>query len=135
MEALRAAAPPEQRALITDLLETITFWSLKAERATWVRRPDGAYEVTLEVQAAKARSDNAGTQTPVAMGSEMLEIGVLDARGELLYLDKHPIGPGRSRVSVVVQQMPAQAGIDPRHLRLDREPDDNLVPVTPASDP
>ncbi|MCF7990062.1 MAG: hypothetical protein K9M02_06440 [Thiohalocapsa sp.] len=134
MEALRAAAPPEQQPLITDLLETITLWSLKAERATSVRRPDGTHEVTLEIQASKARSDNAGSQTPIEMGTEMLDIGVLDARGEFLYLDKHPIGPGSNRVSVVVQQTPAQAGIDPQHLRIDREPDDNLVSVTPADD-
>ena len=131
MEALRSAAPPEQQQVITDLLETITFWYLKTDRATWARRPDGKFEGTLEVEASKARSDAIGRETPVAMGTEMLDIGVLDARGSFAYLQKHPISQGRTTVTVVVEQLPVQAGIDPRHLRMDRRLEDNVVAVRP----
>ena len=83
--------------------------------------------MTLEVEASKARSDAIGRETPVAMGTEMLDIGVLDARGSFAYLQKHPISQGRTTVTVVVEQLPVQAGIDPRHLRMDRRLEDNVV--------
>ena len=35
-------------------------------------------------------------------------------------------------VTVVVDEEPERAGIDPRHLLIDREPDDNLRPVEKA---
>jgi hypothetical protein len=81
MAALQSAAPENQHQIITDLLETITFWYLQTERATWAMRPDKKYEVTLEYKASKVRSDNAGTETPLEMGSEMIDVGVLDSKG------------------------------------------------------
>jgi hypothetical protein len=131
MSALRSAAGPDRQQVITDLLETITFWYLKTEKATVARRPDKTYEVTLVIQASKARSDNTGREQRIDMGPEMLDVGVLDAQGAFIYLRKHPIVGGANTVTVAVDKEPVQAGVDPRHLRMDRNLDDNLVAVRP----
>jgi hypothetical protein len=129
MDAVRAAAPPEQHTLITDLLETITFWRLEAKRATSVRRPDDKYDVTIEIEAGKARSDTVGRETTVDMPPELLEVGLLDSRGAFLYLQKHEIRQGTNTITVVTEQPAYEAGIDPRHLRIDRRPENNVVKV------
>ncbi|HEY9634835.1 MAG TPA: hypothetical protein V6D14_15640 [Coleofasciculaceae cyanobacterium] len=57
---LRKAPPLHQRYLITDLFETITLYNNRALSATATKRPDGKYEVKLNVSAQKLRSDKNG---------------------------------------------------------------------------
>lgn len=129
MDALRAAAPPERQHAVADLLQTITFWYLKTDAATFRRLDNGRFEVTLEVQARKVRADAVGNETSAPMAGELIDVGVLDAQGAFLYLQKHPISEGKSTITVEVDKQPRQAGLDPVLLLIDRAPQDNLVTV------
>jgi hypothetical protein len=58
-----------------------------------------------------------------------VDIGVLDANGKYLYLQKHKIEQERQEFTVTVDKLPSQAGIDPLIKLIDRNPDDNMVKV------
>ena len=56
-------------------------------------------------------------------------MGVLDAQGNYLYLQKHKIEKERTELTLVVDKLPAKAGIDPLNKLIDRDPEDNVVKV------
>ena len=59
----------------------------------------------------------------------MIDIGVLDASGKYLYLQRHKINQERTDLTVTVDKVPASAGIDPVDKLIDRNPDDNVMAV------
>ena len=126
---LKRATPPEYHYLLKDLLETITLWDLRTTAIAAEPAGNGAWRVTLDVEAQKFRADGSGKQTEVPM-NDLVEIGVFgDAIADPLYLQKHRIRSGRQRISVVVKGTPARAGVDPQLLLIDRNWSDNLRPV------
>jgi aminopeptidase N len=136
LRILRATAGPQHDALITDLFERITLVDAKATRATAVKRPDGNYEVTLEVSARKLYADGKGVETEAPL-DEPFDIGVFAAEpgkpgftaDSVLWMAQRPIRSGRQTVTLVVNRLPAFAGIDPYNKRIDRNADDNLTKV------
>ena len=127
---LKGATPPEYHDLLKDLLETITLWDLRTTAVAAEPAGNGAWRVTLDVEAQKFRADGSGKETEVPM-NDLVEIGVYgDATADPLYLQKHRLRSGRQRISVVVKGKPARAGVDPRLLLIDRNWSDNLRPLT-----
>jgi hypothetical protein len=93
--------------------------------------PNGQWKVSLDVVARKVAVDTQGAETEVAM-NDLIEIGAFAARadeerGKPLYLAMHRIRSGAQTITITVPRQPARAGIDPRHLLIDVEPDDNVV--------
>jgi ABC-2 type transport system permease protein len=126
---LQGATPPEYHYLLTDFLETITLWNLRTTAVAAEPAGNGAWRVTLDVEAQKFRADGSGKETEVPM-HDFVEIGVYgNATADPLYLQKHRIRSGRQRISVVVKGIPARAGVDPQLLLIDRNWSDNLRPV------
>ncbi|HYR10599.1 MAG TPA: M1 family aminopeptidase, partial [Longimicrobium sp.] len=123
---LQRVTPDSLRYLLHDLLATITLWDLQATGAHAQPVGGGAYRVTLDVQAAKLRSDGVGNHTPVPM-DDLVEIGVFaaprdgDAPGAPLYLRKHRIHSGQQTLTITVPGRPAHAGIDPYHRLIARQ--------------
>jgi ABC-2 type transport system permease protein len=136
LRLLRAEAGPAHDALITDLFEKITLVDAKTTSATAVKRPDGKYEVTLEIAAKKLYADGKGVETEAPL-DEPFDIGVFTAEpgtsgftaASVLYLQQRPIKSGTQTVTVVVDKLPTHAGIDPYNKRIDRNSDDNLMKV------
>jgi ABC-2 type transport system permease protein len=101
-----------------DLIATITLWDLQTTGARAQRAANGEYRVTLDVQAAKVRSDSAGNDTTIPM-HDLVDIGIFAAPengerlGKPLYLAKHRVRSGRQSITVTVRGTPAHAGIDP----------------------
>ena len=61
--------------------------------------------------------------------NDWIDIGVLDADGKYLYLQKQKIDQEKTDITVTVDKLPAQAGIDPVDKLIDRNPDDNVMAV------
>lgn len=128
---LRAATPDSMRYLLRDLFETNTYWQLETERATAERTPAGAWRVTLDVRARKVTVDSAGAETEVPM-DDWVEIGVSapaarnDAPANRLYRRMHRVRSGRQTITVTVPREPTHAGIDPDHLLIDLDTEDNV---------
>jgi aminopeptidase N len=133
---LREEAAPEQQALITDLFERISFHDNRIETATAHRREDGKYEVTLGLLAGKRHADGQGKETVVPI-ADWVEVGVF-ARGpsgeeadeRTLYLERHRITQERPSITVVVDELPYEAGFDPDNKLSDRVSSDNRRRVT-----
>ena len=135
LDFIRAEAHPDQQGLITDLSEKISFHDNRVEEATAQKRADGKYEVTLKVHAAKhmptARQETAGKL------DDWIDVGLF-ARGKsaedrderVLYLQRHRITQGQLRITVVVDELPYEAGFDPYNKLIDRVYSDNRRKVT-----
>ncbi len=126
---LRRVTPAAQQSLIEDFFETITLYDDRAVSAKAHKRPDGKYDVDLVVSAKKIRADAAGNEQEVPLDA-MVDIGVLDAAGNPLFLEKRRVHTGENRFALEVAGVPARAGIDPLDKLIDREANDNLVAVT-----
>lgn len=124
----RKVTPPEYQYLFDDMFLNITLYDDRAISATYVQRPDGKYDVHLVVEAKKLRADGRGQEHAIAV-NDMIDIGVLDADGKYLYLQKHKINQEKTDITVTVDRLPAQAGIDPVDKLIDRNPDDNVIAV------
>ncbi len=125
---LRNVTPPEFQYLYEDWFETITIFDNRAISASYSALPGGKYQVHINVEAKKYRSDGKGQEHLIPL-HDLVDIGVLDAGGNYLYLQKHKIDQQRQEFTVTVDKLPAQAGIDPLIKLIDRNPDDNLVTV------
>jgi hypothetical protein len=125
---LRNVTPPEFQYLYEDWFETITVFDNRALSASYSPLPDGKYSVHIAVEAKKYRSDGKGQEHLIPL-HDLVDIGVLDADGNYLYLQKHKIEQERQEFTVTVNKVPSQAGIDPLIKLIDRNPDDNVTEV------
>jgi hypothetical protein len=135
LDALREETPPSLRYLIKDLFEDITLFSNRTLAATAVKRADGKYEVTINVEARKFKADAKGNETEVPV-NDWIDIGAFaklesgKKYGETLYRERMHITERNSTFTFTTAQLPDKAGIDPFALLIDRIPDDNLKNVT-----
>ncbi|MEO8779583.1 MAG: M1 family aminopeptidase [Rhodanobacter sp.] len=133
---LRAVAGPQYQNLITDFFDKITLFDDRMVSASAKKLPDGKYEVTMQVHAAKYYADGSGKDTRSKVDIP-IEIGVFkkakdgDEQDETpLYLQKYPVKDGDSIITVVVDGKPYQAGIDPFNELIDRVSGDNRAQIT-----
>lgn len=134
--ALRAEAPADKQALITDLFEKITLYDLKATGATAAKLPDGRWRVDLKVDAAKFYAAGKGRETKAPM-AENLWIGLFARKPDdkafgprdVIFMQRRPVVSGAQTVSVIVDRKPAFAGVDPYDTLIDRDSDANLTAV------
>ena len=134
--ALRAQAPADKQGLITDLFEKITLYDLKADAATARKRPDGRYDVTLRLTAAKAYADGVGKETPAPM-NETVNIGLFDEKPDekgfgprdVITYEKRPLHSGTQSITFVTARAPKFAGVDPYIELIQRNTEANIVAV------
>ncbi len=139
MAELERATPPDRRALLADLFETITLFENRVTTALATRRADGKFAVDLTVEAKKLRADGQGVETQVAL-DDWIDVGVFageekgGAPGErVLYLAKHHVTAPTTKLRLTVAEAPTRAGIDPYNKLVDRNSEDNLKRVEGAT--
>ena len=135
VNALKEETPPQYQYLLKDLFEDITLFSNRATDAQAKKRPDGKYDVTVQVETHKYKADAKGSETEVPL-DDWIEVGALAAPekgkhyGKVLARQKVHITGNKSTYTFVTDSVPDKAGIDPLLLLIDRIPDDNLKKVT-----
>ena len=130
-DVLRADLP-EHAPLLRDLFERIVLYENRPTRAIAKRLPDGRYEVTLDLKLEKTVADEVGEEVSETFDEE-IAVGVFSGSEEdrkTLYLQRHRLAGPEASLTVVVDEAPSLAGIDPNHLMLDRGREDNLMSVT-----
>ncbi|WP_247232167.1 hypothetical protein [Telluribacter sp. SYSU D00476] len=131
---LRAVTPDSLHYLVHDLFAANTFWELRTERATAKQTPKGTWQVKLDVEARKVTVDSIGRETKVPM-HDWIEVGVYapqaadEKSAKILHLQKHRIRSGKQTFVLTMTEKPDRAGIDPNHLLIDLEIDDNVRKV------
>ena len=128
LKHLRAVTPEKYQYLIQDMFESITLYDNRALSAKARPLPDGKFEVDLKIAAKKLKAGELGQETEVPL-ADYVDIGVLDADGKPLYLEKKRIEHGEEEFTIVVDGKPARAGIDPFNKLIDRRPRDNTIAV------
>jgi ABC-2 type transport system permease protein len=129
IDRIRKIVPPEFAYIIPDMFESITLYENRALSATYKQRSDGKYEVNLKVAAKKIQASELGDERELPL-ADWIDIGVLDSGGQALYMTRHKIEKPETEFTIVVDRVPAKAGIDPWNKLVDRKPDDNVVAVT-----
>ncbi|MGB6831084.1 MAG: M1 family aminopeptidase [Terracidiphilus sp.] len=134
VDALREQTPPQYQYLLKDLFEDITLFSNRTLTATAKKRPDGKYDVTVQLETHKYKADAKGVETEVPV-DDWIEVGALAAPekgkrfGKVLARQMiHMTGKGGT-YTFVTDTKPDKAGVDPLLLLIDRVPDDNLKKV------
>ena len=87
---LKAETPPDLQYLYDDMFYNITLYDNRAVSATYTKQPDGKYQVHLTVHSHKVRADGHGAEHDVPL-HDYIDIGVQDASGKFLYLQKQKI--------------------------------------------
>jgi len=128
IDGLRKVTPPDQAYLIDDLFEKIVLFDNRALSATAHKRADGKYDVTINVQAGKLHAGEQGEEQEVPL-HDLIEIGVDDKDGNSLLRERKLITTKQNSYTVVVNNRPGKAGIDPDNKLIDRKPDDNMMTV------
>ena len=131
MADLYAGTDAKFHPLIRDLFERIVFWENRATDATASKRADGKYVVTLKVTSKKHVADGKGKVSDEPM-DEWVDVGVFarapDGKEDdekVLYLQKVHVTQPETTFTVVVDQAPYEAGIDPYNKLVDTDSDDN----------
>jgi hypothetical protein len=141
LDYIKQAVPDDRRGILDDLFRNITLYDNRALDATWAKRDDGKYVVSVKVAAAKFRADGQGKETPATL-DDWIDIGVFgdkepngSSQGRLLSLEKHHIDRADETFTVVVDAEPRKAGIDPLNKLIDRNPENNVTNVSAGAAP
>lgn len=132
VEAIYAQTPADLRYLVDDGFNRIVLYDNKALSARSQKMADGKYKVTLNVQARKVQADGNGVESPMPL-ADYIDVGVFSGKkGEEkpLYMKREKLTREHETFTIVVDQQPTRAGIDPYNKLIDRISDDNLIDVT-----
>jgi ABC-2 type transport system permease protein len=143
LHILREEASPAHHELISDLLEKITLWDLRAVSARATGLADGRWRVSLEIAAQKREADENGVVTERPLDQD-IAIGLFtsDPRSQsrlsddnVVYLKHHRIVSGRQTIELIVDRLPTHAGINPHLTLIQREAEATIISVSrlPAS--
>ena len=140
VQRLEAATPDSLQYFIDDQFRDVVLYENDAVEARYRPTEAGTYEVTLSLRPKKTRITDAGERVEVPM-NDWVDIGIFAEAtdgavlGEPLYLQKHQLTGEEQAITLVVDEVPARAGVDPYIKLVDRTPDENMVEVsTPAED-
>jgi ABC-2 type transport system permease protein len=128
VERFKKVAPPNLQYLIHDLFETVTLYDNQTKLVT-VKPVKSKFLVTLISQNKKVQADELGKEVEVPM-KDFIDVGLYDAKGELFYLEKHVFQSGENKIEIMVDRLPAKAGVDPINKLIDRVPEDNVQKVS-----
>lgn len=134
--ALRANAPADKQALITDLFQRIALYDVKTDDTVATRRADGRWDVAVTVEARKLYADGEGEETEAPL-NETFDIGLFTAEpgkrafneASVVALERRPLRSGVQTFRFVTTTKPTFAGVDPYNKWIDRNSDDNVRPV------
>jgi ABC-2 type transport system permease protein len=135
---IEAVTPEDRKGFLRDLFEHITLYDNQATEAVWRRRQDGRYEVEVTVASRKLRATGEGEESEVPL-EDWVEIGVFGPEGDgapslgkVLAVEERRLTGAEATFTVVVDEEPVKAGVDPFNKLIDRNPNDNLTPVEEA---
>lgn len=149
---MNEATPDSLKYLINDMFKTITLYDNSAKNVTSKKLANGKYEVTIEANISKYRSDEKGerifadkfgkTLTYKPRGEkeaieslplqDYIEIGIFsnksddkNAKEKVLYLEKRKINKINNKFVIIVDEKPTEVGVDPYNKLIDTDSNDN----------
>lgn len=135
---IKSVTPDSMQYFLEDSFEKITLYDNRLQEATYTELPNGRYEVNLSFTTKKTHYGGNGEELDTPQRPNLLEVGIFaeDKKNEQgmtekvpLYLEKIWITPGETSLTIIVDEQPEKAGIDPYNKMIDRIPDDNTKKV------
>jgi ABC-type transport system involved in multi-copper enzyme maturation permease subunit len=136
LDYIRAEAPADKQALITDLFEKIVFYDNRVTDAKAVKRADGQWDVTMKLHLAKMEADGKGQEharaydEPVEIAVFARAPGAKEADERVLFTDKRVLQGSDPTVTITVKEKPFDVGVDPYNKMIDRVSRDNRKEVS-----
>ncbi len=131
LDYIRAEAPRDKQNLITDLFEKIVIYDNSVTVAKAKQRPDGLWDVVMEVNLSKFEADSKGKQIERAF-DEPIEIVIFsrpflgtEKDESVLMMEKRLLPSNRSTIKFTVTKKPFEVGVDPYNKMIDRNSGDN----------
>lgn len=137
-DALYAVTPDTLKYKVNDGFKEIVLYENRVMDAKTKPLANGKYETTFTVNSKKIYYDNKGREDRVDDKTNLVDIGLF---GEDVVTDdgvtiKNPLyfklkwlKPGDNTFTVITDEKPLKAGIDPYNKLIDRNSDDNLRTV------
>lgn len=150
---LNDATPDSLKYLIADMFKTITLYDNNVKNVTSKKLGNGKYEVTIEANISKYRSDEKGKRiftdkfgkalTFKDKGDkdvieslpmqDYIEIGIFSdkvddkskRKEKVLYLEKRKITRINNKFVIIVDGQPTEVGVDPYNKLIDANSNDN----------
>ena len=150
IDMIKAATPDSLQYVITDMFETVTFYNNHVQNATVTALDNGKFQVDFNPNISKYRLtgkksrriyedengktisfNNPNLTKPIQSLplADYIEIGILDIKGNYLYLKKHQFTEINNDFSIIVDERPFQIGIDPNHMLIEISPRDNYIKI------
>ncbi|MBL29910.1 MAG: hypothetical protein CMC81_01515 [Flavobacteriaceae bacterium] len=131
IEILEPKVPDSLKYLINDWFKDITLYDNRLTNASAKKLNNGKFEINIEVETSKIKSDSIGNETKVAV-NEWIDIGVFSDEDEenLIYQKRVNLTDSLMNFSFVVDTLPLKAAIDPRHILIDRVYSDNIKSIS-----
>ena len=124
---LEPQVPDSLQYLITDWFKEITLYDNRLKEANYKKLDNGKYEVTLEIESSKIKSDSLGNETRTAI-NDWIDVGVFadDDEENLIFEKRVKVNKPEMTFVFEIDSIPLKLAIDPRHLLIDRVYDDNI---------
>lgn len=124
---IKMATPDSLQYLIHDLFETVTSYDNQLLTASAYVLDNGKYQVDLDFAIRKFGDDDRAL-------ADYIEIGIFtkpDDHGQprVIYLQKHKFIQNQNTLTLIVDEIPLKAGIDPMIKLIDNHPGDNMIAV------
>ncbi|EPR72645.1 putative membrane protein [Winogradskyella psychrotolerans RS-3] len=128
---LEPQVPDSLNYVITDWFKEITLYDNRLKEANYKVLDNGKYEVTLEIESSKIKSDSLGNETQTAI-NDWIDVGFfMDDAEERLYSQKRMMfNKANTSITVQLDSLPVKAAIDPRHILIDRVYNDNIKSIS-----
>ncbi|MFK8058367.1 MAG: ABC transporter permease/M1 family aminopeptidase [Saprospiraceae bacterium] len=137
LTSLRPQVPDSLSYLINDWFEDIVLYDNRVLSATVSTLDESTYEVNLTVQVGKFSADSLGTETPLSINGDYIDLGIYgtssdsDLLGEALWVERVKFeSAGERSFSIRVSELPSLVAIDGKSLLIDRNMDDNSLILT-----
>lgn len=137
-KAIYAVTPDSLKYKVNDGFKEIVLYENRVLDAKTKKLENNKWETTFKLNSKKIYYDNKGKEKNVDEATNLVDIGLF---GEDIINDdgiaiKNPfyfklkwLKPGDNTFTIVTDEKPLKAGIDPYNKLIDRNSDDNLKPV------
>ncbi len=134
-DAIHKITPDSLKYVVEDGFKKIVLYENRVKEATTKKLDNGSYETTFIVNSKKIYYDDTGREEQTDSNSNYIEIGlfgedIVDKQEVTLknpyYLEYKWLQPGDNTFTVITDQKPIKAGIDPYNKLIDRNSNDNL---------
>ncbi len=127
LDYLEPQIPDSLKYLVDDSFKKIVLYDNLLTGATYKKLKNGKYSVTMDIESNKIKVDSLGNETNVNI-NDWVDIGFfLDENETKLYHQKRiKIHKRLNKFTFELDTLPVKAAIDPRHLLIDKNYDDNI---------